>query len=247
MAKRTIIAIGGGSIRRGTTLKIDRAIIKSSGKTHPRLLFIPTASSDSKIYWEAIQKHFGKKLGCKTDVLWLLHTAPKSVELRKKILSADIIYVGGGNTLKMMRRWRLLGIDTLLSEAWNRGIVLCGVSAGSICWFEAGHSDSMSFYNSKKWEYVLVQGLGFLPWIHCPHFHSATLGKLRSIDFEQMIRKRGGTGLGIDDLCAVVFTDTGYQVISASDRARAYLIRRRRGNVFREALGKRGKLKPMHR
>jgi putative intracellular protease/amidase len=80
----------------------------------------------------------------------------------EKDLSADIIYVGGGNTLQMMRVWRRFGVDKLIKSAYESGTVLSGISAGSICWFDSGHSDSMSFYNPRKWKYTNVRGLGLI-------------------------------------------------------------------------------------
>src|ERR1700691_5945627 len=99
---KTIVAIGGGKIAARETLPIDREIIRLSKKKNPKLLFIPTASSDSEIYWKQIQEHFGNFLRCKTDVLFLIKEHPSREQIRRKILSADIIYVGGGNTLQMM-------------------------------------------------------------------------------------------------------------------------------------------------
>ncbi len=134
-------------------------------KKNPKLLFIPTASSDSEIYWKHIQEYFGEFLKCKTDVLFLMTESLSPEQIRKKIVSADIIYVGGGNTLQMMRIWRSLGVDKLLKAAYENGTVLCGISAGSICWFDSGHSDSMSFYNPRKWKYINVKGLGLIQGI----------------------------------------------------------------------------------
>jgi dipeptidase E len=149
---RMIVAIGGGNIRTRATLPIDREIIRLAGKRNPKLLFIPTASSDSEEYWKHVQEYFGGFLKCRTDVLFLIKEHPSREEIRKKILSADIIYVGGGNTLLMMRVWRRLGVDRLLRSAYENGTVLSGISAGSICWFDSGHSDSMSFYNPRSWK-----------------------------------------------------------------------------------------------
>jgi dipeptidase E len=144
---KVIVAIGGGEIRTRGTAPIDRGIIRLSNKKNPKLLFVPTASSDSERYWKHVQEYFGDFLKCKTDVLFLVREQPSREQIRTKILSADIIYVGGGNTLQMMRLWRRLGVDKLLKAAYENGTVLAGISAGSICWFESGHSDSMSFYN----------------------------------------------------------------------------------------------------
>ena len=144
-----IVAIGGGDLSALATEPIDRAIIELSGKSNPHALFIPTASSDSVEYWETFDQAYRVAYGCDTDVLYLLGTAPDPSDVARKIERADIVYVGGGNTLKMMRRWRRLGVDVLLREAHAKGAVLCGVSAGAICWFDSGHSDSMSFYHPK--------------------------------------------------------------------------------------------------
>jgi dipeptidase E len=140
------VAIGGGDIRTRGTAEIDREIIRLSGRKNPSVLFIPTASYDSLRYWERVKEYFGKFLNCTTDVLLLISGRLTDDQIRKKILSADIIYVGGGNTLYMMRLWRRLGVDKLLKQAYENGTVLAGISAGAICWFDSGHSDSMSFY-----------------------------------------------------------------------------------------------------
>jgi dipeptidase E len=242
---RKIVAIGGGVMKTGGLLAIDKEIIKLSRKKHPTLLFLPTATSDSELYWHHIGKHFGKRLSCKTDVLYLIKEKPTKKEIRTKILAADIIYVGGGNTLKMMRLWRKLGVDTLLKQAWKRGTVLTGISAGSICWFESGHSDSMSFYNSKKWKYINVRGLGFLRGVHCPHYDSQTLGKKRKNDFHNMMEKIGGMGIAIDNNCAIAFLDGAFRVISAKKNAKAYKVFRKNGNVISERIPEKKALTPI--
>ena len=106
---KAIVAIGGGEIRTRGTAPIDREIIRLSGKKNPKLLFIPIASSDSERYWKHVKEYFGKFLKCKTDVLILIKERPSKKQIRKKILSADIIYVSGGNTLLMMRIGEGLG------------------------------------------------------------------------------------------------------------------------------------------
>src|SRR5580704_11713227 len=234
---KTIVAIGGGEIRTRGTASIDREIIKLSNKKNPKLLFIPTASSDSERYWKRIQEHFGKFLKCKTDVLFLVKEQPSEEQIRRKILSADIIYAGGGNTLKMMRLWRRLGVDKLLKSAYDKGVVLCGISAGSICWFDSGHSDSMSFYNPRKWKYINVRGLGLIKGIHCPHYNSSTLGIPRRKHFRDMIRKIGGMGIAIENNCAIVFLDGRIsKVIRSKSYARAYNVYKSGGDVISEQI-----------
>ncbi len=245
---KAIVAIGGGSVRRGKTIPIDQEIIRLSGKKHPRLLFLPTASSDSLKYSKVVVKYFGKKLGCRVETLFLLREKPSSKEIRKKIMSADIIYVGGGNTLMMMRVWRRLGVDRLLRQAYQKGIVLAGVSAGSLCWFRSGHSDSMSFYTTtkkKKWKYIDVRGLGLINATHCPHYDSETLRRKRRLDFQKMMRKKGGVGIAIEDLCAMVFVDDQYRVLPAVKSAHAYKVYRQRGKVMAERIDAERGLRPL--
>jgi len=204
---KTIVAIGGGKIAASQTLPIDREIIRLSQRKNPSLLFIPTASSDSEIYWKQVRKYFGDFLKCKTDVLFLMKEKPSRAQIRSKISSADIIYVGGGNTLQMMRIWRRLGVGKLLIAAYKKGTVLAGISAGSICWFDSGHSDSMSFYNPGQWKYINVKGLGLIPGINCPHYNGKTRGVPRRKNFQDLIRKTGGMGIAIDNNCAIEFRD----------------------------------------
>ena len=231
-----IVAIGGGDVRTLATQPIDIEIIRLSGKSSPNALFIPTASSDSVEYWEGFDRAYRENYGCATDVLFLLGTAPSQEEIAEKIEWADIVYVGGGNTLKMMRRWRLLGVDDLLRYASDRGAVLCGVSAGAICWFEQGHSDSMSFYSPDDWSYIAVTGMGLLKGLSCPHYNGDTGGVLRRLDFHDMLKRKGGDGLAIDNDCAVAFTAEGYRVIPAISGAGAYSLYVDRGEVIERRL-----------
>lgn len=224
-----IVAIGGGNLKRRSTLVIDQEIIKLTGQQRPHFLFIPTASSDDPKYVETMTEYY-RELGCETDTLWLLKPALDLAHIKAQIQAADIIYVGGGNTLKMMRRWRKLGVDQLLRQAYEAGTVLCGVSAGAICWFAGGHSDSMSFYQPDNWQYVRVTGLGLIPGTHCPHYDSATLGVKRAASFQAMMQQRGGVGLAIEDDCAVAFVDGQYRVLSGHDK-RAYVLRKVKGKL----------------
>src|SRR6187431_1839758 len=109
-----IIAIGGGSMIEGQTSSIDSEVVAISGKKKPKALFIPTASGDNPVNCANFQKVYGDGYGCHTDSLLLLQQPPHRKEIKNKIDAADIIYVGGGNTLMMMRRWRFLGVDKLL-------------------------------------------------------------------------------------------------------------------------------------
>lgn len=229
-----IVAIGGGNLRQKSTLVIDQAIVALTGKTRPKFLFIPTASSDDPKYAEIMTQYY-RELGCETDTLWLLKQKVDLAQIQAQIQAADIIYVGGGNTLKMMRRWRKLGVDQLLRQAYQAGKVLCGVSAGAICWFAGGHSDSMSYYQPENWQYIRVTGLGLLAGTHCPHYDSATLGIKRAASFQAMMQRRRDVGIAIEDDCAIMFVDGQFRVLSGSNK-QAYLLRQRRGQLVVQAL-----------
>lgn len=240
-----IVAIGGGEIGRPgysfETLEIDKEIIKLSGKKFPKLLFIPTASSDSSGYIEVVNNYFGKKLGCTVDSLLLFNEALTKKQIENKILSADIIYVGGGNTLKMMRRWRYLSVDRLLKKAYDQGVVLSGLSAGAVCWFEYAHSDSMSFY-SKDWDYVRVKGLGIVPFILCPHYDK----EKRDKHFHKMILHKGGRGIALDNCCAIEIIDDTYRIIFSNNTAKAYKVFKKAGKIIQEEIKQANKLQDIN-
>lgn len=211
-----IVAIGGYKKNRGakgepfdTPLRIDKQIVGLTGKDTPRVLFIPTATCDDETYVKAVEAVYAGKLGCTVEVLWLIKKKPTHLEVADKIRRADIIYVGGGNTLMMMNLWRRLGVDKLLKEAYERGAVCCGVSAGSICWFEYGVSDSRQFKNPKSHEYIRVKGLGILKGMHCPHYDPVPSKKnWRLKGAEKLLKKfPKGKFIPIGDGEAVVFRD----------------------------------------
>ena len=233
MPMKTIVAIGGGELRELETLAIDEEIVRLSGRRRPRALFLPTASGDSEGYWEAFRALYGGRLGCRPEALWTIRERPSEAEIAEKILSSDLIHVGGGNTSRMMRIWRRLGMDKLLLQAYRRGVVLSGLSAGSICWFKWGHSDSRRFTaGDGPWEYIRVRGLGIIPAAHCPHYHSQE----RRLGFPTMIAKYGGVGIALDGQCALVCQDDSYRVLSAQAGAGAYRLRKRKGEVITEVI-----------
>jgi dipeptidase E len=220
----TIVGIGGGDMEALETWDIEKRVVELTGRTDPKALFVPTASYDSVERWEVFKGLYGGRLGCRTDVLYLLNRNTGQDELEERILSADIIYVGGGNTLKMMRRWRKLGVDKLLKEAHDRGIVLAGRSAGMICWFKYGHSDSMAFYNPDRWSYVRVKGMGFIDAIGCPHYNGETAGVPRESEFQSMVSRHTELGIAVDNHCAIEFVDDGYRVITSRPDVGAYRV-----------------------
>ena len=242
-----LVAIGGGQLAERETLAIDREVVSLTGKGRPRALFIPTASSDSPDYWQIFQSVYGTELGCKTDVLYLLGVTPDREELERKILSSDLIYVGGGNTLKMMRRWRRLGVDSILRDAHERGIVLSGLSAGCICWFSWGHSDSMAFYQPESWRYIRVKGMGLVDALCCPHFDSDTAGVKREQDFRDIVQKHPDVAVAIDNNCAIEVVDDAYRVITSQPAAAAYKLLNRRGELSVQRIEEKEEYEPIAR
>lgn len=227
-----IVAIGGGEMGSRETMSIDQHIVRLTGKDRPRALFIPTASSDAPDYEEAFSHIYGEQLGCETGALRLLGRDAEQMDIAGLIHAADLIYVGGGNTLKMMRRWRRLGVDQMLIEAAARNTVLCGLSAGELCWFQYGHSDSLSFYHPDDWNYIRVKCLGLLPFTACPHYD----GEGRDKSFQEMIARDGGIGIALDDCAAFEVHDDQYRIITSRDGAGAYRVERVGGEVVQTQL-----------
>ena len=224
---RKIVAIGGGEISTLETADIDKRIIELTGKTRPKALFIPTASGDAAGYIDTFEACYGKEFGCQTHILKLTQDPPTFEEMTALVLDSDLIYVGGGNTYQMMKIWRRLRLDTVLAEAASRGIVLSGLSAGAICWFKYGHSDSRSFSNNSEWNYIRVSGLGFINAVYCPHYHF----EKREAAFSEMIAKRGGLGIACDNNAAIEIVGDHYRVLTSAPDAKAYKLFKRSGRV----------------
>ena len=240
-----IVAIGGGEIGRSgfpiETKKIDKEIIRLSGKKNPKLLFIPTASSDSEGYIEVVKKYFGKMLGCKVDVLCLFRNKLSKDQIRKKILHTDIVYVGGGNTLKMMIRWRKLGVDSILKEAARKGIVLSGVSAGAVCWFRYANSDSRRFSNPNA-PLIKVKCLGLLPALCCPHYN---VEKKRKPALKGMMKNTPGVAIALDNCVAIEIVDNKYKIITSKAHAGAYRVFWSLGKPHEERVLSTGEFNPL--
>ena len=161
MLHKNIVAIGGGGFGRSLgELKIENYIIKLVKNERPKICFIPTASGDNDLYKLNFYRAFSK-LNCITSHIDFFS---RTENLENKILSQDIIYVGGGNTKSMLAVWKDWNMHNILKSAYERGIVMSGVSAGAICWFDKGITDSFA----GKLE--IIECLGFVQGIACPHY-----------------------------------------------------------------------------
>lgn len=215
-----IVAIGGGEIGRpGYTIEteqIDKELIRFSGKKKPKFLFLPTASGDSAGYCTVVENYFGKRLGCIVTHL-LLSKSPTPAKIRQAILGTDIIYVGGGNTLKMLQIWRKHGVDKLLRVAYARNIILAGVSAGAICWFQYGLSDS----RKNSTELTRIRGLGFIRGTCCPHYD---VEKDRKPHLSKLLSQRGGIAFALENCTAIKIVDGQYCILKSKPTAQAYTL-----------------------
>jgi len=237
-----IVAIGGGEIGRPNkdggrypieTRAIDKEIIKLTGKAHPVALLLPTASGDSDTYYPTFERYYGKMLGCKTDVLYLIKENLSKQEIERRINQADIVYVGGGNTLRMLKVWRRLGVDKMLERAGKQGTILSGVSAGAICWFKYGNSDSMKFGASKSSQLIRLRGLDLVNLMACPHYDQENS---RRPTLKRMIRNYGGVAIALENGSAIEIIDNTYRVVTSLKGARAYRVYRENGKAREEEL-----------
>ena len=161
MHSKNIVAIGGGGFGRSLgSLEIEKYIISLISKKRPKICFIPTASGDSSLYKLNFYRAFSK-LDCITSHIDFFS---RTENLEEKVLTQDIIYVGGGNTKSMLAVWKEWNLSKILQNAYEKGIVMSGVSAGAICWFEKGITDSFAK------ELNIIDCLGMVNGIACPHF-----------------------------------------------------------------------------
>lgn len=240
-----IIALGGGEIGRPgypvETTVIDEEIITLSGKNRPGLLFIPTATNDSETYIDAFQKQFGKRLGCTVDILRLITEKPRYWEIQKKVSDADIIYVGGGNTLRMMKRWRKTGLDRILMEAYEKGKILSGLSAGAICWFRYGSSDSRKFKNPEA-SLIRVRGLNLINGLFCPHYD---VEPDRKPHLKALMKNTSGIAIAVENCCAIEIVDDTYRILTSKDGSMAYKVYWYRGEFCEEKIDQKEEFSPL--
>jgi dipeptidase E len=187
-----------------------------TAKERPRVCFVPTASCDSDAYIARFYETYAR-LDCVATHLPFFRRTP--ADLRATILACDVVHVGGGNTRSMLATWRHWGFDAVLREAWERGIVLCGSSAGSICWFDEGVTDSVAGSLTR------MECLGFLPGSNCPHYDGEAE---RRPAFQRLVADGGiGSGIACDDGAGAHYIGRELHAIVASrPAARAYRVTR---------------------
>ncbi|MFK8265108.1 Type 1 glutamine amidotransferase-like domain-containing protein [Capnocytophaga cynodegmi] len=217
--KEEIIFIWGGDIN----LKFTEYIMGLTNKKNPKICYVPTASADNSEnikYW----KNICDKLKIETIVLnvWV-SSSNENQSFEEILLNCDAIIVGGGNTLNMIGIWKAQQIDDVLRKALKKGIILAGGSAGSICWFENGISDS------RPTNLSIVDGLAFLPYSNCPHYSQ----KERQNLYHQMIMENKiKSGYATDELAGILFKNGKVvDFISQSDMHNCYHVYSEKGDV----------------
>lgn len=224
---KQIIAMGGGgfSMEPDNHL-LDTYVLEQASVHKPKICFLPTASGDAEGYIERFYNFFENQ-PCVPNHFSLFKPATR--DIRGFLLEQDIIYVGGGNTKNMLALWREWGLDNILREAWERDIILAGLSAGAICWFEQGLTDS---YGGV---FEPIDCLGLLKGSGCPHYDGETK---RRRDYHKLIESgQLLEGYALDDGAAIHFVGNSIkQVISSRPHANARYVHMQRGQIIEKTL-----------
>ena len=211
---RRIVAMGGGGFEVGSVGPLMNGFLLSLlPRGRPRVCFVPTASGDDR---DAVTGFFDT-FAAHAETTWLPLFQRRDVDLRSLVLGQDLVLVWGGNTANMLAVWRTHGLDEILHDAWSAGVVLAGMSAGAICWFEACVTDSFGPGLAP-----LYDGLGLLAGSCCPHYDAEPL---RRPTFRRLVGEGFPPGYAVDDDAALVFAGTDLvEVVAATPRAHAYRV-----------------------
>ena len=224
---KRIIAIGGGELRERTTLKIDEYLAtlakEHAGENRANALFIPTASHDFMPYYNTFHKVYTGIFNIKTDVALTVFKDVDMEKMKAKFEKADLIYVGGGDTVFMIEHWKETGLLELLKAAYERGVILAGLSAGAICWFTDIYTDSEAALGEGD-KYAMFEGLGWIEGKISPHYGS------RMLDFDEIVCYNFDCAYGIEDNAALIIED-GEIVGSVSSGGKAWKIERKDGAI----------------
>ena len=223
MPPRTVLALGGGgfSMEPDNPL-LDDFLLSLTGRSPPRVCFLPTASGDADGYVDDFRRAFSPPRA-EPSVLTLFDRDVD--DLTDYLLAQDLVYVGGGSTANLLVLWRLHGLDEALREAYRAGVVMAGISAGMNCWFEGSLTDSFSTERLDP----LPDGLGLLPGSACPHFDGEAL---REPTYRRLVAAGElPDGWAADDGCALLFRDeTLVEAVSSRSSARAFRVTREGGD-----------------
>jgi dipeptidase E len=225
--KRIFAMGGGGFTMEPSNPALDRFILSLAGRPIPRICFLPTASGDPDDHIARFHAAFDGEL-CEPSHLSLFRLGRRPVAVAEHLLAQDVIYVGGGSMVNLLAIWAAHELDRILVECWRQGIVLAGLSAGSMCWFEVGVTTS----GGKP---APARGLGLLPGSNCVHYDGEPAR--RPIYLEYVRRGTIPGGYGVDDGVGLLFEGTRLdRVVSSRAAAKAYRVHGRDGAVMETPL-----------
>ena len=219
--RKHIVAMGGGGwgMEPNNPL-LDFYVYNLLDKSEPKVCFLPTASGDSEKYVSRFYEHFAPQPACLSHLSLF---EPPTSDLENLIFEQDIIYVGGGNTKNLIALWKEWQLDRILQKAWEKGIILCGVSAGSICWFQQGVTDSIPGQKTA------LDCLGFLAGSNCPHYNWDVY---REGYHQLLLQGAIANGYATDDGVALHFTgDELSNIVSSRPNAMAYFMENSHGKI----------------
>lgn len=214
-----IVAIGGGDLM--STEGLNKYAISISRTNTPKLLYIGTASEDAEGYIQNIHVVF-EKMNCEVKELSLTKLTYNNQQIDDLLTWADLIYVGGGDTRSMMDTWKKYNLDKKLQNIYDKdSAVLVGISAGAICWFYCGHSDSEAFSKKENWEYIFVYGmLDIHHYALCPHYNEEGRDS-----FDIMLNDKDIVGVALENETAFVDNNGEISFIKSRVDANAYWIK----------------------
>jgi dipeptidase E len=225
-----IVAFGGGgfSMEAGNPL-LDDYVLGLTGTERPRVCFVPTASGDADHYIVRFYRTFAGR--CDASHLSLFRRdrghGAVACDVEQHLLAQDLVYVGGGSVVSLLGAWRAHGLDRVLKQAWRRGVVLCGLSAGSLCWF----TEAVSAFHGAP---TVVRGLGLLPHSNCVHYDGEPE---RRAEYRRFVGDGVRPGYAVDDGAALHFVHRELRrVVSSRPRACAYRVEPSDGDVVETPL-----------
>lgn len=206
-----IVCVGGGCYSDGEVYPIAQRIVELSGKKNPKVLFLPTAGFDDINGDEAIEEMF-RHFGCEYSILLLTDKTLTEEEIASQILSADIVYAGGGNLKFLMDVWTQTKADKYLKEAYKNGTVLSGYSSGSMCWFDRGYDDC-----AEDHSFMFVDCIGLLPFCHSPHYESEYWQV-----FNDAVKTQSLSGVACDNGAALIWNEDHFETVNGNDGGDVY-------------------------
>jgi peptidase E len=205
---------------------LDGYVLGLTGKDNPKVCFLPTASGDADHYIVRFYRTFCAT-GCHASHVSLFRRDSGVRDIEEHLLTRDVIYVGGGSVLSLLGAWRAHGLDAIIRRAWQAGVILCGGSAGSLCWFSSG----VTAFHGEPQPY---EGLGLLPWSNCVHYDAEPQ---RDGAYRRLLLDGMDAGYAAEDGTALHFTGARLsRVVSSRPAARAYRMRAVGGRVERRTL-----------